>query len=183
MPSSTAYAPTVHHTGHPTAAIPTCGTHGLVLVERDWDEVTCKRCLKSWAGRVHEIMERQEREKAQALTQAAIKEAVQGVFEKARSIADRRGYCDVYQSIESEIIADLPFEIEGSEREYEVEVEFEVTIRYTNTLTVEAKSADAAERLIADAPEEYVSDMLQHFVPDNGYVDSMDTTVESVNVV
>lgn len=179
--SDTAYAPTVHHR-HNARNQPSCGTIGSTVVTDDWAEVTCKRCYKSDAWYAHYTAEQVRLQKEKALTDAAVKEAIQGVFAKAREIADKRGYCDTYQSIEAEIIADLPFEIEGSEREFEVEVEFEVTIRYTDTLTVEATSADAAEKRVADSPEEYLCDRLVRFVPDNGYTDAVDTIVESVNV-
>jgi hypothetical protein len=179
--SDTAYVPTMHHR-HNAQGHPSCGQIGSTLTTPDWPAVTCKKCYKSDDWYAHHADEQRRLREMAAFADEIVRTRINEVFTTAREIADRAGYCSTYQEIESEIIRTLGIAVELPEQEFEVEVEFEVTIRYTDTVTVEATSADAAERRVSDSPEEYLCDRLVRFVPDNGYTDAVDTTVESVNV-
>lgn len=175
-----AYAPTVHHSTR-EGGTPSCGTHGMTMVDTRWPVVTCKKCYKTDQWYAHHAAEQERLAAEQALTDAAVKRAVNEVFAKAREIADRAGYCSTYQEIESEIIADLPYEIEASKREYEVEVEVETTIRWYETVTVEAASEDEACRMVEDDPDAHLDGSIHDWSPSGGYTESGDTTVISTS--
>lgn len=163
---------------------PVCGVSPRLDSTDNTTEVDCGRCQKSpyYEGAVAAAAEQRMAERQHI--DREIQEAVNAVFVKAREIADRAGYCSTYQEIESEIIADLPYEITPTIREYEVEVEEVITLRIIRTITVEAESAEQAEEKASDttAAEERLPNALHSFYVEDGYVDSTEVEVDCASV-
>jgi hypothetical protein len=175
-----AYVPTVHHR-HNSQDHPSCGQTGNTSVTDNWGQVTCQKCYKSYDYFTYQQAQQAIQRRNEAISDAAVKEAIATVFTTAREIAEARGYCDTYHEVEAAIIDALPYEVPAVEREYEVEVEFEVALTYYDTITVSATSRDAAETKVTEDPEFFLPDMLVNFAPDNGYTDSIRVTAPSVN--
>lgn len=169
------------HYRSPATGRPTCGAPAHRQSTVDQDSVDCARCQRSPIYNAAVVAAARRRNEANALQQQAIQEAVQAVFEKARQIATDHGYCSTYQEIESEIIADLPYEIAPAIREYEVEVEIESTVYWSETVTVEASSAEEAARKVEDDPDSYIDSSLGYWSPSEGYCQSVEHTVTSTS--
>jgi predicted SpoU family rRNA methylase len=94
--------------------------------------------------------------------------------------ANDRGWCEAYDNIIDEINGAMPgpYQFDEREAEYEVEVEIEATVRYTTTVSVTARSQEAAEENVSDDMDSYVD--AEEVIRDN--LSYADLTIDSVEV-
>lgn len=92
--------------------------------------------------------------------------AIEIIGERLIQEAERRGWCDEFDSIIDDVNAELPgsFALPTREREYEVEIEVEATVTFTHTVTVTARNEDEARDNV-----EY--DLNAYFDPDDAASD------------